>query len=135
MRFSTGALVAASLTLALAACGDRSEPSSDKAGGGTGVSSGGEQSVAVKGMDTMKFEPATLTVKAGQPVRLILQNVGVIPHNFVLKQGAGQPVKITAAGGQTEPGIFTIARPGTYEFVCEEPGHTEAGMKGTITVR
>jgi plastocyanin len=25
--------------------------------------------------------------------------------------------------------------PGVYEFVCAIPGHTQAGMKGTLTVR
>jgi uncharacterized cupredoxin-like copper-binding protein len=30
---------------------------------------------------------------------------------------------------------FTIATPGTYTFICEQPGHEQAGMKGTIVVQ
>ena len=38
------------------------------------------------------------------------------------------------AGG-TGTGTFTIERAGTYTFVCSVPGHSDAGMKGTITVQ
>jgi uncharacterized cupredoxin-like copper-binding protein len=27
---------------------------------------------------------------------------------------------------------FAIERPGTYTFVCDQPGHALAGMRGTI---
>jgi uncharacterized cupredoxin-like copper-binding protein len=30
--------------------------------------------------------------------------------------------------------VFIPQRPGTYELRCRIPGHTEAGMKGEITI-
>jgi uncharacterized cupredoxin-like copper-binding protein len=44
-----------------------------------------------------------------------------------------------ASSDTLEPGhdlVFTIDNlpPGTYRFYCSFPGHSEAGMKGTITV-
>lgn len=40
-----------------------------------------------------------------------------------------------AAGGQSASGTFTIDRPGTYTFICSQPGHEAGGMKGTITAQ
>ena len=93
------------------------------------------QAVTVQGTDALKFEPATLTVKAGQPVTLTFTNSGQTVHDWSLAQGAGQPVKISAAGGQSASGTFTIDRPGTYTFICSQPGHEAGGMKGTITAQ
>ena len=30
---------------------------------------------------------------------------------------------------------FAFGGPGTYRFICSQPGHEAAGMHGTITVR
>ena len=69
----------------------------------------------------------------GQPVQLTLRNTGVAQHDFTLTDGVAQPVKITAAGGQTASGTFTIESPGTYTFECSMPGHAAAGMQGSLT--
>jgi len=85
--------------------------------------------------NSMAFTPSQLTVPAGRPVQLTLQNSGAIPHTFTLAEGVATPVTIKADGGQTARGTFTLEKPGTYTFICEVPGHTAAGMKGTITVQ
>ncbi len=36
--------------------------------------------------------------------------------------------------GQSTTAEFTV-KPGTYTFYCSLPGHEEAGMKGTLTVK
>src|ERR1700674_933039 len=99
------------------------------------AASSAAQTVTVQGTDALKFEPATLTVKAGQPVTLTFTNSGQTIHDWSLAQGAGQPVKISAASGQSASGTFTIDRPGTYTFICSQPGHEAGGMKGTITAQ
>jgi nitrite reductase (NO-forming) len=81
----------------------------------------------------MSFDPATITVHAGQPVQLTLRNTGGTPHDFTLTDGVAQPVKITAGGGQTASGTFTVDSPGTYTFQCSMPGHAAAGMQGRLT--
>jgi uncharacterized cupredoxin-like copper-binding protein len=85
--------------------------------------------------NSMQFATPSLAVQAGQPVQLTLENTGDMPHDFTLSDGVTQPVKIEAAGGQTASGSFIIAQPGTYSFVCSQPGHALMGMRGTITVR
>ncbi len=62
----------------------------------------------------MKYQPATLEVMAGQPVRL---------------------TRMAALMGQTNTIEFTPTKPGTYEFFCTVAGHKEAGMVGTLVVK
>ena len=73
--------------------------------------------------------------KPASRVTLTFMNSGQTDHDWSLAQGAGQPVKISAAGGQSASGTFTIDRPGTYTFICSQPGHEAGGMKGTITAQ
>ena len=94
----------------------------------------GTQQVTITVGNTMSFEPATISLQAGQPVNLTLRNTGQVQHDFTLSDGVAQPVKISASGGQTASGTFTIDQPGTYTFVCSMPGHAQAGMKGTLNV-
>ena len=95
----------------------------------------GAQQVTLTVGNSMRFEPSSFTVQAGQPVALSLQNTGQVTHDFTLTDGVAQPVKITAAAGQTAQGTFTIQQPGTYTFACSQPGHAAAGMRGTITAQ
>jgi uncharacterized cupredoxin-like copper-binding protein len=79
------------------------------------------------------YTPSKITVKAGQPVQLVLDNKGVIEHDFVVdkfkvKTGVIQP-------GKTGTVTFTPNAKGTFEFYCSVPGHKEAGMKGTLVVQ
>jgi uncharacterized cupredoxin-like copper-binding protein len=93
------------------------------------------QQVTVTVGNAMSFDPSTIAVAAGQPVHLTLRNTGTMPHDFSLSEGVSQPVKITASGGQSASGTFTIDAPGTYAFDCSMPGHAEAGMRGTIAAQ
>lgn len=91
------------------------------------------QEITIVAHDSMRFDPATLTVEAGRPVRLTLRNAGQAIHDFRLSQGVPRSVKVVARGGETASVTFTLARPGTYQFDCSQFGHAMAGMKGTIT--
>lgn len=104
-------------------------------GGAATASGAAGQQVTVKALDTMRFEPATVTVPAGKPVQVTLANDGVLIHDIVLTDGVDQPVKIETIGKASASGTFTITQPGTYTYVCAQPGHEAAGMKGTIVAR
>lgn len=41
---------------------------------------------------------------------------------------------VTVKPGETQELVWEFTRRGTFEFDCNFPGHTEAGMAGTITV-
>jgi uncharacterized cupredoxin-like copper-binding protein len=99
------------------------------------VAPDGAQRVTINVGDGMKFEPAAISLRAGQPLELTLRNAGQTEHDFTLSVGVAQPVKLAVNGGQTATSTFTIDKPGTYTFECSEPGHAMAGMRGTITAQ
>ncbi len=108
--------------------------------GGGGATSGAAPAasgpnVTVKGLDAMKFEPSTLTVKSGSPVHLTLQNDGALVHDWVIDSLDGKKVTVEAAPGASASVDFTPVAAGTHEYYCSQPGHKDAGMKGMLTVQ
>jgi uncharacterized cupredoxin-like copper-binding protein len=85
--------------------------------------------------NTMHFATPTITTRAGQPLELTLENVGDMPHDLSIDTGVAQSIKIEATGGQQVRGTVVIQQPGTYQFVCSQPGHALAGMRGTIVAQ
>ena len=75
-----------------------------------------------------KFKSAT--AKAGK-VTLDSKNDASVPHNIALKGGPSGPV---VQGGGTSK-ITADLKAGSYTFYCAVPGHEQAGMKGTLTVK
>lgn len=96
-----------------------------------------------------EFQPQSVTIPVGQRTRLVLKNldtelhafvpVGLLADSHVTVSGSGAPqfakegfVRVLlSTRGQTEI-TFTPARPGTYPYFCDLPGHV---MRGTIVVR
>lgn len=140
-------LLAAALALATAACAPTGEdasappdaPPAGSTGGSSAAPAGGDrtpqapQEVTIVTPDGMRFEPATLRLEAGRPVRLTVRNAGSTVHDFTLSQGVPRPVKLVVQPGQSAAATFTLARPGSYAFTCSQFGHSMAGMRGTIT--
>jgi mono/diheme cytochrome c family protein len=75
-----------------------------------------------------KFKSAS--AKAGK-VTLESTNDSSVPHDIALQGG---PVGKEVSGGQTSK-IQVNLKPGSYTFYCSVPGHEQAGMKGTLTVK
>lgn len=94
---------------------------------------GGSANVVKVKMTEMRFEPAVITVKAGTPVTITVENVGRVNHDFTVR-GLDTPVRIAAGPGQSASATFTPDKPGTYETYCSVPGHEAAGMKGQLVV-
>ncbi len=86
----------------------------------------------------LKFTPPTIQAKVGQPLKVVLENKGVIEHDIAFptvkadKSGAG--MKVVAKPGQAAALEFTPTAKGSYEYICTVPGHKEAGMKGVMHV-
>ncbi|MGH2980107.1 MAG: c-type cytochrome [Solirubrobacterales bacterium] len=75
-----------------------------------------------------RFENAE--AKAGK-VTIESQNDSSVPHNIALKGG---PEGEIVQGGKTST-ITADLKPGKQTFYCSVPGHEQAGMTGTLTVR
>ena len=104
------------------------------AGTATGGATGGGETVA--GTVTVKledifFDPKEVTIPANTPIEFDLPNTGASPHDFSI-----DALKISVAVEPGDTGKVVINAPaGTYEYYCNVPGHKEAGMVGTLTVK
>lgn len=127
--------LAAIAVIVTSACGSTTAASSNAPSTAATQAADGSQQVTLVVGSGMDFSPSSISVHAGEPVELTLQNTGDQPHDFTLGSGAEQPVKITTEGGQTASSTFTIDQPGTYSFDCSMPGHALLGMRGTITAQ
>lgn len=109
------------------------------------------RTVRVTALDSMRFEPQTLQVRAGETIRFVVTNAGKLPHEFVVgdrreQQEHEEMMKkmpdmrhehdnaLSLAPGQTKTLVWRFDKPGTYELGCHVPGHYEAGMVSTAIV-
>jgi plastocyanin len=95
-----------------------------------GCSGGDDPGVTVEMFDNA-FEPAELTVAAGEPI--VFDNVGQVIHNAIDVDGAWTTDLAVEPG---ESDTVTIDEPGTYTFYCSlhAPPDGSGGMAGTLTV-
>jgi plastocyanin len=78
------------------------------------------------------FSVPPARVVAGRPVTVVLDNsLGETEHRLVFTALA---LRLSANAGGVTKQVYTFKRSGEYEFVCDLPGHLEAGMKGKLTV-
>jgi plastocyanin len=102
-------------------------------GGPSGTATANAQNVVdiptdPSGQLAYKFKSAT--AKAGK-VTVESKNDASVPHNIALQGGPSGP--IVQGGGISK--ITTNLKAGSYTFYCAVPGHEQAGMKGTLTVK
>jgi uncharacterized cupredoxin-like copper-binding protein len=146
--------------LAAAAHGEMAHPTKKPAGisteqhpwGREGDPKKSVRTIRVDMADTMRFTPDRIEVKRGQTVSFVVRNAGKVMHEFVigtlpaLNEHAelmkkhpgmehGEPYMAHVEPGRTQRIHWTFTEAGTYHAGCLLPGHWEAGMKATITVK
>lgn len=77
------------------------------------------------------FDPGTLRLQAGDTVNIEVINAGQVFHDFTVAEL--DFMSDVEAGGTVRAGL-AVPEPGEYEFRCTVPGHTAAGMTGTLVV-
>jgi plastocyanin len=82
----------------------------------------------------LAFQEKTLTAKAGENT-FDFTNPSAIPHDFAIKDSSGKKLGATKVITKSSDTLKIDLKPGTYEFYCTVPGHEQAGMKGTLTVK
>jgi plastocyanin len=99
--------------------------------GGAGDTGGGttlKLTADAKGLS--RFDKTSLEAPSGK-VTLALKNPSPLPHNVSI-QGVGVGKQVANGGTSTVSGTL---KAGSYTFLCTLPGHAQAGMKGTLTVK
>lgn len=82
----------------------------------------------------LAYQEKTLTTKAGQNT-FDFTNPSAIPHDFAIKDSSGKKLGATKVITKGSDTLKIDLKPGTYTFYCTVPGHEQAGMKGTLTVK
>ena len=110
------------------------------------------RTVTITMSDDMRFTPTNWQATSGETVRIQLVNQGKARHEFVigteaeLLAHAAEMKKANAAhhhhsnnavsldAGESGELVWTFTDAGVLQVACFEPGHFEAGMRGTISV-
>lgn len=105
------------------------------------VKAGETITLTLKNVGTMPKETMGHNLVILQPgVSAIAFATAAVRHpdkKYIAPEYAAQVIAATGVLGPGESEVITFtapAEPGDYPFVCSFPGHTQAGMKGVMTV-
>lgn len=114
--------------------------------------SGADRTVEIVATDDFRFNPADVSVSAGETISFRIVNTGQLVHDFTLGDQATQdeheeemaemggtmmhdePNAVAVAAGEAKEVTWRFTEPGIVLIGCHQPGHYDAGMKGEITV-
>jgi plastocyanin len=135
--------VAVVAALGLAACGGGGDNNNDTTAAATppatttgGGGAGGSSTVNIStpsGTD-LAYNQKDVSAKAGS-VTIDFQNNESIPHDVAVESSSGDTVGKTDLVASGTANTTVDLQPGTYQFFCTVPGHRQAGMEGTLTVK
>jgi plastocyanin len=89
--------------------------------------------LAAKGSQ-LQFSTNALTAKAGK-VTIDFTNNSALQHNVTLSDSGNKIVGNTPTFVGGSKSFSATLKPGTYTYYCSVPGHRQAGMQGTLTVK
>lgn len=81
----------------------------------------------------LAFDKTSLTSKPGK-VTIDFDNPSALEHNVAIEQN-GEVIAESETLAKGKTSVSAELAPGTYTFLCTIPGHAEAGMEGTLTVK
>jgi plastocyanin len=79
-----------------------------------------------------RFAPGKLWAVAGREVTLVLDNSRAETEHGIFIPAFG--FHLDAKAGEIARKKAVFDKPGEYDFLCDLPGHSEAGMKGKLIV-
>jgi plastocyanin len=143
-RASAVLAVSALAVVGLAACGSSSNSNSTTAaatptqtapaaGGGAG-GGGSTVDISTPSGSSLAFNQKTVSAKAGN-VTIDFNNAQALQHDVTVADSSGKVLGATQLVSSGTANTSVSLTPGTYTFYCSVPGHREAGMQGTLTVK
>jgi plastocyanin len=144
MRRASAVLVVAALAVVgLAACGggDDNEttaastpPATTPAAGGGAAGGASTVDISTPSGSDLAFDQKDVSAKAGD-VTIDFDNKQSIPHDVTVEDSSGKELGATDLISSSTATTSVNLTSGTYTFFCSVPGHREAGMEGTLTVK
>ncbi len=132
--------------IALAACGGSDDDSSTaetqpQSGGAESKEAEGGSAGSAASLDFeadpgggLAYTAKTATAKAGK-VTVDFTNPQPLGHDVAIEDSGGKEVAATEVISEGSDSTVANLKPGEYTFFCSVPGHREAGMEGTLSVK
>jgi plastocyanin len=132
-------------SVALVACGGSSsdttssgesggaEKPAEEAGGG-GEAGGSIVKIAAASGTELSYTTKEASANAGQ-VSIEFENPQALQHDVTVEDSSGKVLGATELVSEGSATATVNLKPGTYTFYCSVPGHRDAGMEGTLTVK
>ena len=138
-------IVSALAVVGLAACGSSSSNSttaastpastSTAASTGGGAKGGGSTvNISTPSGGSLAYDQKTASAKSGN-VTISFDNRQPLQHDVTVADSSGKVLGATQLVSSGTASTSVNLQPGTYTFYCSVPGHREAGMQGTLTVK
>lgn|SRR5262249_579864 len=136
-------VVAALAVVGLAACGGSSNdngttaasaPASTTAAGGGAAGGGSTVNISTPSGGSLQYDQSSVSAKAGA-VTIAFDNKQPLQHDVAVADSSGKVLGQTDLVSSGTANATVNLTPGTYTFYCTVPGHREAGMQGTLTVK
>jgi len=104
------------------------EKEAEGATGGSGIA------VEADPSGNLAFTSEKISAEAGKDT-IEFTNESPVPHDVVIEDENGKELGGTEVTSEGSDSAEVELKPGTYTFFCSVPGHREAGMEGTLTVK
>jgi plastocyanin len=108
--------------------------SSKEASGGGGAGGGATVKFEADPNGELAYTTTEASAKAGK-VTIDFNNPQSLTHDVAIEGSSGETVGKTDLIAGEETSTEVNLKPGTYTYYCTVPGHREAGMEGTLTVK
>lgn len=124
--------------------GSHEAAEAEESGEAEGEEEAGGQSEGAEGPGgTLKLaaDPAAIAYdktelsSAPGKVTIDFENPAALEHDVAIEAEGGEELAVSETITEGKTSVSAELAPGTYTFFCTVPGHREAGMEGTLTVR
>jgi plastocyanin len=135
--------IAAFAAFGLAACGSSSSsndttavatPTSTAAAPAAGGGGSSTVNISTPSGSTLAYDQKSVSAKAGD-VTIDFDNKQPLQHDVAVEDSSGKQLGATQLVASGTANTTVTLQPGTYTFFCTVPGHRQAGMEGTLTVK
>jgi plastocyanin len=116
------------------AAGGAAETGGKETGGGGGGGGGATLKFEADPSGALAYTTTEASSEAGN-VTLDFENPQPVPHDVSIEDSSGKTIGKTDLITESSTSASVNLKPGSYTFYCSVPGHREAGMEGTLTVK
>jgi plastocyanin len=109
-------------------------PPATTTGGGGGGGGASTVDISTPSGTDLAFDQSDVSAKSGT-VTIDFDNKQAVPHDVTVEDSSGEELGATDLISSSTTTTTVDLQPGSYTFFCSVPGHREAGMEGTLTVK